>query len=108
MNLRMLNVVFRVWPASLAVVLLASALAVSIVYAQLGDEQRAAGVINAISTAGLLPGDANEDGLVDGADLRLVTQNWFARLDTSADLNGDGLVDVQDLAIVARNFGRSL
>ena len=104
----MLTIIFRVWPASLAVVLLASALAVAVVHAQLGDTQTAAGVINAISTPGQLPGDANKDGLVDGADLRLVTQNLFARLDTAADLNRDGLVDILDLAIVARYFGRSL
>ena len=48
-------------------------------------------------------GDANGDGVVDMADLRLVA----AALGTSdgADLNDDGLVDVRDLVLVGISFG---
>lgn len=46
----------------------------------------------------ILPGDANSDGIVDGADF----DAWFSHLGTSTfnpasgDLNGDGLVDGAD------------
>ena len=51
------------------------------------------------------PGDANGDGVVNVADLRIVA----AALGTThprADLNNDGIVDIRDLAIVAINLGR--
>ena len=53
--------------------------------------------------------DANEDGIVDRPDMRLVTVGLgrppFGK--PSADTNRDGVVDIRDLALVASNLGRS-
>ncbi|MBT9166426.1 MAG: hypothetical protein DDT25_01111 [Chloroflexi bacterium] len=72
------------------------------------------GVINAQNTFHVdrrLPGDANDDGIVDTADLTLVAVSFNRRaddqgFDPAADLNDDGIVDVFDLVLVGRNFGR--
>ena len=54
-----------------------------------------------------IPGDANDDGLVDVADYNI----WAANVGTSGaswkmgDFNGDGLVDVADYNIWAANVG---
>ncbi|HVR11777.1 MAG TPA: GDSL-type esterase/lipase family protein [Thermoanaerobaculia bacterium] len=58
-----------------------------------------------------LPGDLNQDGIVDGMDLILFAYCFGAhRFDTNfqlyCDLNGDGIVDGRDLAILAANFGK--
>ncbi len=104
----MLTTIFRVWPASVVLTLLALALAAVTVYAQLGDTRTASGVINAVSITGSLPGDANRDGVVDVADLKLVIANWAIPVDARADLSRDGFVDIRDLAIVGKYFGQSL
>jgi len=49
-----------------------------------------------------LPGDANGDGLVNGADLAIVLGNWGTS--GPGDLNGDGTVDGADIAIVLGNW----
>ncbi|QDU70503.1 dockerin type I domain-containing protein [Mucisphaera calidilacus] len=56
----------------------------------------------------VLPGDANEDGVVDLLDLSILASN-FDGSDTpyatsEGDFNGDGLVDLLDLSILAANF----
>jgi uncharacterized protein (TIGR03790 family) len=56
-----------------------------------------------------LPGDANLDGVVDGADLNIVLSNYNQ---TNADwmhgdLNGDGIADGTDLNIVLADFNTS-
>ncbi|HEY6321952.1 MAG TPA: GDSL-type esterase/lipase family protein, partial [Thermoanaerobaculia bacterium] len=58
-----------------------------------------------------LPGDLNQDGIVDGLDLLLFAPCFGAhRYDPNfqlvCDLNGDGIVDGRDLAILAFNFGK--
>jgi len=53
------------------------------------------------------PGDINQDGIVDGADLALVLGVWGACPKTGecpADVNQDGVVDGADLAIVLGNW----
>ena len=52
----------------------------------------------------VIEGDANGDGVVDGADLRVVAAALGAS--DGADLSGDGLVDIFDLVQVGINFGR--
>ena len=51
-------------------------------------------------------GDANEDGAVNLADLRIVVANWGEAGNARADLNGDRVVDIGDLALVAINLSR--
>ncbi len=48
------------------------------------------------------PGDANEDGAVDGSDLAVVLGAWGT---AGGDLNDDGLTDGSDLAIVLGAWG---
>ncbi len=48
-------------------------------------------------------GDLNGDGVVDGADLGILLNNWGG--DGVGDLNGDGVVDGADLGILLNNWG---
>ncbi len=53
------------------------------------------------------PGDANNDGFVDLADLNLVLFNFGSPVapDTNGDVDGSGSVDLADLNVVLFNFG---
>jgi hypothetical protein len=56
----------------------------------------------------LLPGDANNDGMVDVGDLGILAANYGLTSDAAwaqGDFNGDGKVDVGDLGILAANYG---
>ena len=55
----------------------------------------------------LLPGDANNDGIVDVNDLTVVLSN-YGQTGTSwsqGDFTGDGTVDFNDLTLLLQNFG---
>jgi hypothetical protein len=54
-----------------------------------------------------IPGDLNNDGLVNGIDLAVVLGTWGACGSGScvADINRDGLVNGADLSIVLSNWG---
>ena len=57
-----------------------------------------------------LPGDANLDGTVNGADLNIVLSN-FNQTDmdwAQGDFNGDGTVNGADLNTVLSNFNQTL
>ncbi|MDW8107638.1 MAG: dockerin type I domain-containing protein [Armatimonadota bacterium] len=54
-----------------------------------------------------IPGDVNNDGVVNNADLLLVLFAFGQSGDNDADVNGDGVVNNADLLIVLFNFGRS-
>lgn len=53
------------------------------------------------------PGDINNDGRVDIADLAIVAAafNTSPPSNEVADINRDNIVDIQDLAEAAVNFG---
>jgi hypothetical protein len=51
-----------------------------------------------------IPGDVNDDGCVDDADL-LIVLFAFGGSNPLADVNSDGIVDDADLLIVLFNFG---
>ena len=59
-----------------------------------------------------IPGDANNDGRVDGSDVTILAGNWQAGVDDSkiavtwemGDFNGDGRVDGSDVTILAGNW----
>ena len=53
--------------------------------------------------AGLVLGDLNGDGVVDGMDMALLIGSWGTS--GAGDLNGDGTVDGQDLAILLSLWG---
>ena len=56
-----------------------------------------------------LPGDANEDGTVNNADLTIVLENYnqSGKSWTDGDFIGTGTVNGVDLNIVLSNFGKS-
>jgi hypothetical protein len=59
----------------------------------------------------LLPGDANNDGLVDVGDLGILAANYGRTSGgtwTTGDFNGDGAVDVGDLGILAAHYGQGV
>lgn len=65
-----------------------------------------------IAGTGFLPGDADQDGRVDGADLVRLARAFGAslgspRFDEDADFDGNGSIDGNDLALLAANFGDS-
>ena len=58
-----------------------------------------------------IPGDANNDGKVDGSDVTILAGNWQKGVDGSldaiwadGDFNGDGKVDGSDVTILAGNW----
>jgi hypothetical protein len=59
----------------------------------------------------VLPGDANDDGVVNAQDLAVV-RNDFAALGSTYnifdDINGDGTVDINDTNLVGRFIGKKL
>jgi hypothetical protein len=63
----------------------------------------------AMATGAVLPGDANGNGTVDGADLNTVLSNYNLPGMTWAqgDFNGDGTVNGTDLNIVLSNYNQS-
>lgn len=64
--------------------------------------------INLGSSAPPCPGDFNDDGVVDGADLAVLLGAWGAcppKGSCEADLNADGEVNGADLAILLGNWG---
>ncbi len=56
-----------------------------------------------------LPGDANDDGVVNLADLQILGDNWMTGGASWAqgDFNGDGIVNLADLQILGDNWGVS-
>jgi len=50
-------------------------------------------------------GDLNSDGVVDGADLGALLQNWGPCPGCAADLDGNGTVDGADLGMLLQNWG---
>lgn len=50
-----------------------------------------------------LPGDANQDGIVNAQDIALVSANWLTH-GPVGDLNSDGIVNAQDLALITANW----
>lgn len=67
------------------------------------------GVVPAVNTPGVLPGDANLDGVVNSADLQIMLANfnlsgtnWL-----TGDFNGDGVTNSADLQAILANFNLS-
>ena len=58
----------------------------------------------------MLPGDANQDGVVDVSDLGTIGVQWQQTGQgwTQGDFNGDGQVDVTDLGVVGANWQKTL
>jgi hypothetical protein len=57
----------------------------------------------------VMPGDANNDGMVDVGDLGILAANYGGTGKTwfQGDFNADGSVDVGDLGILAANYGKA-
>jgi len=66
------------------------------------------GAYELVCEVGDCEGDLNDDGVVDGADLLIMLQNWGVCADPGncpGDLNADGVVDGADLLILLSNWG---
>ena len=70
-----------------------------------------AGIATYTRRLDVLPGDVNDDGVVNATDL-VLTRNNFAALgavyNIFYDINGDGTVDVNDVNLEARFVGKKL
>ena len=55
----------------------------------------------------VLPGDVNQDGIVNAQDLALASSGWM-KSGMTGDLNGDGIVNGQDLAVLSSNWLETL
>ncbi|MCC6681036.1 MAG: exo-alpha-sialidase [Phycisphaeraceae bacterium] len=55
----------------------------------------------------LTPGDANADGVINLADLQILSNNWLSGSANrnQADFNGDGVVNLADLQILGDHWG---
>ncbi len=53
----------------------------------------------------LCPGDIDDDGDIDAADLAALLSAWGDQPDDPADLDGDGDVDAADLAALLGAWG---
>jgi len=56
----------------------------------------------------MVPGDTNNDGMVDQQDAEKLADNWGASVTGGApegDFDGDGLVGAADAAILVTNWG---
>ena len=51
-----------------------------------------------------VPGDLNEDGIIDAADLSILLSEW-GNPKSVADIDGDGTVGATDLATLLSNWG---
>ncbi len=51
----------------------------------------------------VLPGDDNQDGIINAQDLAPISSNWSGN-NIVADINGDGIVNGQDLAVIAASW----
>ncbi len=71
---------------------------------QLGAGRVNVGAATALGPVAPQPGDVNNDGLVNVADLLRVIIDWNM-VHSSADMNGNGHVDVGDLILVILNWG---
>jgi len=60
-----------------------------------------------VGNAPSLPGDTNEDGMVNLVDFSFLS-SVFGTADPNADFNGDGYVNLADFSILAANFGKSV
>ena len=70
-----------------------------------------AGIATFTRRLDVLPGDANDDGVVNAQDL-VVVRNDFASIGAMYnifdDINGDGVVDINDTNLVGRFVGKRL
>ncbi len=72
------------------------------------DDQRAWSIDDIVITTVQVPGDTDEDGDVDQADLETVADNWGSTTATGpeqGDFNDDGVVGPADAAILAAHWG---
>jgi hypothetical protein len=61
------------------------------------------GVLTAPSIE-LVPGDLDDNGLIDQYDLLSVGINYNSSVPAAADLNNDGVINVLDLQIIAKHY----
>ncbi len=55
----------------------------------------------------VLPGDVNQDGIVNAQDLALLSSGWM-KSGVTGDISGDNIVNGQDLAVLSANWQATL
>ncbi|MDB5319232.1 MAG: hypothetical protein JWN40_863, partial [Phycisphaerales bacterium] len=86
----------------------ASAVAGNKVVFQADFTDGSSGIFSASMYPTRVPGDVNNDGKVDAADLSITLKNIGHTGGRSlGDLNGDGQIDIQDFQILEQNFGHT-
>jgi hypothetical protein len=63
--------------------------------------------LTAVEVPEMIPGDANDDGIVDEEDAAVLASNWLKMENaywTDGDFNNDGMVDDRDATIMAANW----
>ena len=82
-------------------------LAETIVYGGNVAGSRVTGALTNATITGVRSADFNADGMVNGADMAMILQDWNATnfKDNPYDLNNNGVVDGGDLAILLDNWG---
>ena len=71
------------------------------------SNQRRDAVVDWYDALNNLPGDFNDDGIVDAADYTIWRDNWLS-FGAPGDADGDGFVGNSDYDIWAANFGQTL
>jgi hypothetical protein len=60
-----------------------------------------------LPTISLLPGDIDNNDVIDPFDALTIGMNYNNRLPEAADLNNDGIINVLDLEVLARNYRKA-
>ncbi|MES1213375.1 MAG: dockerin type I domain-containing protein [Singulisphaera sp.] len=74
----------------------------SLVFHAVGPSpEKLTGVVTYLSQ---LSGDVNNDGIVNGQDIALISSNWLHANKLPGDANFDGIVNGQDIALISSNW----
>lgn len=65
------------------------------------------GSVISMPVVSLVPGDIDNNGVINQFDVLTIRMNYGNAIPTAADLNNDGVINVLDLGILAENYGRS-
>jgi hypothetical protein len=65
------------------------------------------GTITTLPTISLLPGDIDNNNVIDPFDALTVGMNYNSAFPEAADLNRDGIINVLDLEVLARNYRKA-
>ena len=65
------------------------------------------GSTTTLPTISLIPGDLDNNNVIDQYDAMTIGMNYNTALPAAADLNNDGIINVLDLELLAKNYRRT-